>query len=36
MNRRPTVNFHCDSEEVRERHIIENIYYLCQFEMHLR
>ena len=30
------MNFHCDSEEVQERHIIENIYYLCQFKMHLR
>jgi len=34
MNRRPMVNVHCDTEEVKERHIIENIYYLCQFEMH--
>jgi hypothetical protein len=30
------VNVHCDSEEVHERHIIENIYCVYQYKMHLR
>ena len=34
-NTRPTANFERLSEEVQEWHLMENIYYLCHFKMHL-